>query len=42
MINLVYTNKSLRKLKHVVSETDDNELSVPRTLLDIPCDNGDL
>lgn len=35
VVDLVHANKTRRKLKHVVAQRDDNELSVLRALLDV-------
>jgi alpha-N-acetylglucosamine transferase len=38
----IYTNKLLGQLEHVVSQTDNQELAVPCSLLDIVSNNGHI
>ena len=42
MIDLVHSNESRGELEHVVSQGDDDELSILRSLLDITGNNRDL
>ena len=42
MIHLVHAHQPGRKLKHVVSKRNDDELRILGTLLDVIRDNGDL
>lgn len=37
VIYLVYSYQSRRKLEHVVTKRDDNELGILRSLLDVTC-----
>ena len=39
---LIYTNKLLGQLEHVVTQTDNQELAVSCSLLDIVSHNGDI
>jgi hypothetical protein len=39
---LIYTNKFLGQLEHVVTQTDNQELAVSSTLLDIVPNNGNI
>ena len=42
MIDLVDPYQPFRKLKHVISQTDDNELRILRPLFDVGSDNRNL
>lgn len=42
MVHLVHADQARSKLKHVVSERDDNKLGVLGALLDVVCDNRHL
>jgi hypothetical protein len=39
MIDLVDPYQPFRKLKHIISQTDDDELRILRPLLDVRSDN---
>ena len=39
---LIYTNKFLGQLEHVVTKTDNQELTVPCTLLDVVTNDGNV
>ena len=39
---LIYTNKFLGQLEHVVTQTDNQELAVSSPLLDIVSNNGNI
>lgn len=42
MVDLVNPNQPLRKLKHIISQTDNDELCVFRAFFDISCHDRDL
>jgi len=42
VMSLVDSNETISQLKHVVSKTDDDELSILRSFLDVVCYNGDI
>ena len=42
VVGLVDSNKTICKLKHVVSQTDDHKLSILGSFLDVIRDNGDV
>lgn len=42
MVHLIYTHEPARKLKHVIAQGDDDELSVLGALLDVGGHDRDL